>query len=168
MNIDRELIEGGADVVGFTGFGDLVEDVASDDHVVVPGNDTRQRGGVRFGVVGPTKDVAAVLDPAKEPVVDIPLVVGGDVDRIVPRPQRGVDALVLHGVGDRGVLAGDPAGGDGDRTDDEVRRRLEADLHRLEIVTDIVQFVAVLIDPLVPVGDDKYEYGPDRPFGDGE
>ena len=160
--VDRGRVERDADVVRLVGLGDDVEDVAADDDLIVARHDRRQRRGERGGVAAAGRERAVALHEAEEGVVDVPLAVGREVDRIGPASGERTDAGVGHGVADRGRLPGQPADGHDDLADGEVDRR-----ERIEVEprsrAGVVEQAAVLIDALAEVGADDEVVGPDEP-----
>ena len=169
LGVDIHPVHRSPEVVGLVALRNVVENVAADDDVVGAGRDAGQRRGQRAAVAASAGHVARVQDTAKQRVAEVPLVIGGDVQRVVPGPLRRVGADVADTVVDGGIAPRHRVGRDLDRIrHDEVRGRRERHQHGRAVVRDIVDLVVLGGHGVAAVRGDERIEGAGEPVRYGE
>ena len=156
LGVHADLVGPDVGVVGVVGLEHVVAHVGADDHAVVAWHDAGHCAEDILLVGSVRQHVAVALEAGEERVVGVPLVVGREIDGIVPGAVGDVVAEVLRHEADHRVLAGSGIGRDvGDGGDGEVHGGDEGDLHRVGVVGDVVVLALELIDGIAAVGDDE-------------
>ena len=91
-----------AEVVCLIGLGQHIANVAAQDDAIAALRNVRQQDVQAARIAVTHGDIAIMIHPAQQPVTQIPTVIGGEIERIRPRPLRGRTAQVAHGKADRG------------------------------------------------------------------
>ncbi len=177
LGIHRHPVDGRGQVVDLAGFRlHLVEDVGTQDHVVIARVHPRQGRADAAAVAGTQRQrgVAPVADPfrTEHRVADIPSRVAGQVKRVFPGTEDGVAVAaavrgVAHRIGDARVLSRHAVGRHGDESGDQVGRRRQAHIHDAAVLADVVALVG-LGDAAAAVAVDEHIERPGPAGGDAE
>ncbi|MCG3170391.1 MAG: hypothetical protein CALGDGBN_01931 [Pseudomonadales bacterium] len=132
-HLDGDRIGRGTVVVVLVGgLVDLVEDVRAHDDPVLAVERRRDQHILQFGLVaGTDREPAAVRDAPEQAVRQVPVAVGGQVDRIAPASLRRVVATVRDRPAERDRAVDGATRRHRDIVDHQIRRRRQFDQQRL-------------------------------------
>ena len=131
--------------------GDRVENVATDDDVVVARQESRDRRRELGGVGCVDGQRAVLINTPNQLVIFIPHRIGRQIGRVGPETGDRVRTKIRTGPADTDLLAGKCGGGHGNRVNDQIGRGRNRDRHWIVAGGDVVVISACLEDGITRV-----------------